>query len=88
MPTCWLYTGSTNIEALNKANAAISIINAESQSQIGQDCIVYARELTAEPNIEGTTYYYMFQKPPVVFIGTASCDLETEFNTDWFIPEI
>ena len=30
----------------------------------------------AEPEIEGITYYYGFEKPPALFVNNAVCDAE------------
>lgn len=88
MPLCWLYTGSTLEEAETKANTAIGLVNEECNRRTNANWVDGPQRLTADPNIEGTVYYYMFQAPPAIFQNGALYDLEAEFNTDWLIPEI
>jgi len=85
---CWLYTGTTKQEALDKANIAIALVNAKCQELSGENWVMYAQELTAEPVIESVTYYYMFGAPPDQIVNGATCDLVAEFSHDWIIQEI
>jgi hypothetical protein len=44
-------------------------------------------KLTANPELEGVTYYYGFEKPPEPFMNGAVPDLEEEFDSSWLIQE-
>ena len=83
-----VYTGDTKSQALEKANANLAIINNIFQGICNQNWSENPRELTANPVIDGNTYYYGFTKPPSQFdYGVATYDLEIKFSIDWFIQE-
>lgn len=89
MPLWWIYTGNTEQEAQTKAQNALNIINTKLQTYTQDQNSTWAieRRLTANPEIEGNTYYYGFQKPYPNLIDTSTCDLEQEYSIDWIIQE-
>lgn len=83
----WIYTGTTQQEAEQKAQTNLDLVNAVFVG-ISGDPWTNLQTLTANPVIESDTYYFGFQKPPSQFnYGDATYDLETEFSSDWFIQE-
>lgn len=79
-----LYSGNET-EALTKANAAIALINEKCNEIASSNWVDHAQRLTADPEIEGTVYLYGFQAPPPIFVNGSTCDLQTEFSSDWFV---
>lgn len=87
MTNYYIYTGNNESEALEKANEAINLINEKTQEICSANWVDFAQRLTANPEIEGNIYYYGFQSPPPIFVNGSTCDLETEFQNDWFVYE-
>lgn len=87
MTNYYIYTGNTASEALTKANTAISLINQKCQQICNANWVDSAQQLTADPEINEDIYYYGFQAPPEIFKNGSTCDLEIEFQSNWFIME-
>jgi hypothetical protein len=80
----WIYAGSTEEEALRKAQKNLDLVNAKFIEICG-DPWGNLQRLNANPVIEGNIYYYGFAKPPSQFNYSATYDLETEFSQEWFV---
>jgi hypothetical protein len=92
MQIFWLYTGTTKEEAEQKAQANLGLVNAEVRKVCGPESgwADVPHELTAEPEINNTVYYYAFEKPPknqyIDFQDSAEFDLESAWDEGWFLP--
>ena len=82
-----LYTGTDENNAQNRAQEQLDIVNEnlhQYNPYINWDTL---RRLTADPEIEGVTYYWMFEKPAPNIEEGYSADLEAAYDPNWFIPE-
>jgi hypothetical protein len=78
----WLYTSLENAETeLAKVNANIKAFNPEANYAAAPT------QLTANPEIEGTTYLYGFSEPPENIQTGAIAELEAQYSQDWFMQE-
>ena len=80
----WVYTGNNLLEAIAKANTAIELINEKGQEIFNGDVIGEPQTFENPTTHDGITYYCGFQAPPEFFINGATCDLVTEWTSEWF----
>jgi hypothetical protein len=81
----WIYTGSNEQEALEKANQNLNLINQKTQEICGQDWADNPQRLTANPEFEEHIYYYGFQKPYQNIENGAEFDREEIYQSSWML---
>jgi hypothetical protein len=87
MSIYFLYTGETKEEARVKAQTNLDQVNFNFDALGGGVFLNNIDELTANPVIEGVTYYYGFEKPPQCAMTNVVFDLQSEYNVYWRLPE-
>jgi hypothetical protein len=83
MSVYFLYTGETKEQARVKAQTNLDQINTNFEELSGGVFCDNIEEMTANPIINGITYYYGIETPPECAMTNVTYDYECEYNYTW-----